>query len=463
MCDKKNENLKLNDYDITINNMKQDSLFKGTIAICVGYGIIASIILLLAILSPVFRNIVFQKFLIFTLVFILGTIIIICIFIYYVVNFKPIKVDLTNMYDNMSCPDYWKMEILDDNMVNNVFDPNINSELFKYRCVMDNQAFDKFNIINLANANTPNNPQNFRLTNLSELTLPATNNNVSNIANTLDVSNKTNTQFINNIKYAHLYKNINAYDTSAISTTDKTYFGNNLNSEVATNIKNGLIDTSLLMNNYKYDSSVKNYSNIGLNTLNFNNSTITWDNSINGTTANTLDATNNSAIIVSWNNKDLNYFNSILNDKTKDTLYVYSDTSTNAISIGQLKLTYDDNTNLPISLTFITNNNIPNTAISTINLTNKNYVMPTYISKNPTVTSSPATNDGPLVKLYNNIERPVINNNNKYSSNIPLVCDTVYPAFIASRENADVNGTQNALRCAYSKICGITWSDMSCN
>lgn len=462
MCDKKNENLKLNDYDITINNMRQDTLFKGTIAICVGYGILASIILLLAILSPVFRNIVFQKFLIFTLVFILGTIIIICIFIYYIINFKPVKIDLTNMYDNMSCPDYWKMEILDDNIVNNIFDPSINSELFKYRCVMDNHTFDKLNIIK-TNANTTPTSKDFRLTNMSELTLPAISGDARNIANTYDKNNETLTPFINNIKYAHLYKNINAYDTSETSTADKPYFGNNINSEVATNIKNDLIDTSLLMNNYKFDNSIKNYSNISSNTLNFNNSTITWDSSTNGTTRNILDANNNSAIIISWNNKDLNYFNSILNDKNADTLYVFSNDTTNAINIGQLKIKYDEDTNQPISLTFISNNNIPKTAVSTTNFTNNNYIIQTYISKNSSVNTMAASNEGPLVKIYNNIERPTITNDNKNTSNIPLVCDTIYPAFIASRENADVNGTQNALRCAYSKICGITWSDMSCN
>ena len=45
--------------------------------------------------------------------------------------------------------------------------------------------------------------------------------------------------------------------------------------------------------------------------------------------------------------------------------------------------------------------------------------------------------------------------------NIPLTCSAVYPSFLASKE--DKYSENNTLRCAYSKICNIPWSDLHCN
>ena len=44
---------------------------------------------------------------------------------------------------------------------------------------------------------------------------------------------------------------------------------------------------------------------------------------------------------------------------------------------------------------------------------------------------------------------------------IPLTCSAVYPSFLASKE--DKYSENNTLRCAYSKICNIPWSDLHCN
>jgi len=51
-------------------------------------------------------------------------------------------------------------------------------------------------------------------------------------------------------------------------------------------------------------------------------------------------------------------------------------------------------------------------------------------------------------------------------NNLPLVCDRVYPLYLAtkdielSKDNSKLD--ENTLRCAYSKICGVPWSDLNC-
>jgi hypothetical protein len=50
--------------------------------------------------------------------------------------------------------------------------------------------------------------------------------------------------------------------------------------------------------------------------------------------------------------------------------------------------------------------------------------------------------------------------------NAPLACDRVYPLYLATKDVELSKGNskfdQNVLRCAYSKICGVPWSDLNC-
>ena len=52
-------------------------------------------------------------------------------------------------------------------------------------------------------------------------------------------------------------------------------------------------------------------------------------------------------------------------------------------------------------------------------------------------------------------------------TNIPVVCDRVYPLYLATKDiELSKNNNkldQNVLRCAYSKICGVPWTDINCD
>lgn len=52
------------------------------------------------------------------------------------------------------------------------------------------------------------------------------------------------------------------------------------------------------------------------------------------------------------------------------------------------------------------------------------------------------------------------------TTNVPMACDRVYPLYLATKDVELSKGNskldQNVLRCAYSKICGVPWSDLNC-
>jgi hypothetical protein len=146
----------LTDYELSIYEQKRLKVFKGTIAICVLYAIIAIALLVLANVSEKIKFLLLNNFLPFTIVFIIGTIIIVAFLMNQVLNFKPYKIDKNSKYDNLSCPDYWNLEKIpnletdsDFNTFSSLFDSNVNANLFKYRCVMNSNVFDKYAISNL--------------------------------------------------------------------------------------------------------------------------------------------------------------------------------------------------------------------------------------------------------------------------------------------------------------------------
>ena len=80
MCDKNTEPA-LTDYDITMNSLHQDNMFKGTIVVCIIYAVFAFVLIAAAYFVDNIRDLLFDKFLPFTLIYIVGTILIIMIFI----------------------------------------------------------------------------------------------------------------------------------------------------------------------------------------------------------------------------------------------------------------------------------------------------------------------------------------------------------------------------------------------
>lgn len=488
MCDKddKCDLSKLTEYDKKINILKYNDMYYGTIFVCIVYGIFAIAILLGSFINSTVRDIFFNQFIIFTVIFIIGSIIIIAILFYYIINYKSKKVIRSNYYDTYSCPDYWNMVMLDDNNVYKNYDSNISPNYFKYKCVLNTNIFDKKD--NYMNLNSNLKQINYNLTNNLNNTTDFDGNNGDYYNPTNDI--KINSNIINN-NIGHLYKNINDNSIFPLSNTSN-YFaynrpGYNMTNEKLKNIKDAIIDSSLKINNYYYDNDTKNYSNITYNSYNDNNDPyIMWN--YNKNTSPATGYSGNGSIenyyVYKWNYGDINYdtYKNLFKSSTTDniqTLNVYTSNITNpngatdALKIGELIM---ENNN--IYFKGQQNTTSANFIFSSIPIdANNNRIVDSYIQKvsdsstrNSDLRTDSLFTRGPKILVDNGNGRPdaILKNdinpldvrNNK---NIPVVCDTVYPAYLASIEDQEAYGADNTIRCSYAKLCGYSWSDMGCN
>lgn len=470
----------LDDYDITMNNIKKENLFKGTIIICIIYAIFAFILLILSYFSDKIKNLLFSEFLPFTLIFIIGTIIIVSIFVTFIIKFKPKKYNKDGNYDDISCPDYWKLEMLDDNVINDSFDPSLPTNYFKYKCVMDDKIFDKYNIISSNNLYDTGNP--YKITNFSMSNSIL--NGTANLVNIdrLNFSDNTKTIYskaiLNNSNYLNMYKNINSYNSNnfRLSNVDK-------NTDIS-NILDKLKEKSLIMNNYKLTSNNGKiyYDNLlkSSNVYNYEKP-ITWmiNNSISSDLS-TGTPNNNRAMIINWNNVTPEKIRNNFGSSNVNVFIVGTGSTINYDCIVG-KLEFQSNVNTSTSnLIFKPNNSITidgsinSSSLGTLNykINNKDYIFETKLKAHPSNSAESSSMSGPIVKLYNIDNRPDILNIDGVSSgvgvvnfsavtNIPLLCDNMYPLLLASDEDKYPN--KNSIRCAYSKICGIPWSDMNCD
>lgn len=449
MTDKKNDNI--SNYDMTIYNIKRENMFKGTILMCIIYAIFAFILIISAYVSENIKILLFERFLPFTLIYIIGTIIIILVFVAFIFSFKAEKLDNTNEYPIVSCPDYWKLEIVDEYDTKTSFDTkNYDNNLFKYKCVMDDKIFSKHDIFTSTKNNSEDH-RGFKLANIHGAT-----SNIDLYDDTYKIKlNKLNDD--NYYKYTNIYKDItkvnyNNDDLKYIIDT-KIYTSNDLRSN--------LTEASFAMNNYVKDGN--NYKSIHStsNNLSHNIPPVIWSAQHTDQTSSTAYAHNdidgeNISAIMDWNgytyDKHLKRFG-------KQDAYIYVN-GTSVFKVGTIKI-LDNNSNL----IYISETTIRSSQISLDNaIDNANGIT---IYNGYIHASAPSANlkEGHNVKIViykkiGNITYDDATRSGGTNSNIPLVCDRMYPAFLAHMD--DKNDSKNKLRCAYSKICGVTWSDMNC-
>jgi hypothetical protein len=243
----------LSAYDMKIYEDRREKIFYGSIAVIIFYAAIALLMLLSSYYFESIRFILFNRFLAFTVVFIVGTVLIALILAHQVYNFNPIKINKRYTYDNLSCPDYWNLKLMYDDSdsaqvasYSNLFSSNININLFKYSCEMNSNIFDsndiyKANFITSHTGNDPSTTDHFIYTTGTSLGGSATLNN----ANLVD-ANSANLASTNRFIFA----NIN-------DTKSDSYLKNIINRDSSTDdfkaFKAGLLHASYIMNNYEYD------------------------------------------------------------------------------------------------------------------------------------------------------------------------------------------------------------------
>lgn len=485
MCDKdgKCDLTNLSEYDKKINELKLNDMYYGTSFVCIVYGIIAVSILMASVISPVMKDIFFDQFLIFTIVFIIGSIIIISVLIYFINYYEVKKIKHINVYDTYSCPDYWNMVTLDDNNVYKNFDSNISPNYFKYKCVLNNDIFNKFDIYK--SSSSINNASTYNLTNNLSNTINIAGEN--KITDSYNVSKSRILQEnIETSNLGHLYKNINDpkvfyLDKNHLDENNFAYIrpGNKLTTDYLSNIRDEIIHTSLIMNNYQYTNENNTYSNIPFNSYNDKNDPyISWNyNNITDKENEITDNVPNDTIekydIYDWRglNRDLTYNNYksyfMKTDKTSLNVLATDVPTTTLIYVGTIKI--EDN-NIFFKSHF---NDTRSYKLNKYKDTNKIYNSYIDTTKDTNYTSGTIYTSemlrnfdgGPTIIINTKKERPIAITKQDIivGKNIPVVCDTIYPAYLASIEDTNTYGADNAIRCSYAKLCGYSWSDMGCN
>ena len=381
--DERNYAEDLTEYDKTIYNEKRERVFYGTIAICVLYGSLALLLFLASYLSEKVKFMLLNNFLPFTIVFIIGTIIIISYLIHQVVNFKPFKIYRNSLYDSLSCPDYWTLEKIADETVDDnkkmkdIFSSNVDPNLFKYRFKLNENIFDKYNIYQA------NSTKGF----LDTATAVADRTTEENkdkpyykytAATALDNNNPASKPTGND---KHLFVNIlNPNNYTVTKTVNKNILKNDVKQQYE------LIKNTLFMNNFDFDTD---------------------------------------------------------GDKEEKIKY-----------FKQKDLSSPPSKSNIVALNFDTN--------LTAGSGNITGIQTSVTSGNPLYIKVDLTGDTIVVKKSVDIKV------NWTALNVlPLVCDSTYPMFLASRDEI-TNKTNpkfdnNTFRCAYSKICKVPWSDMNCD
>ena len=377
------QDLRLTDYDMTIYEHRKERIFKGTIAICIVYAFIALIILLTSYMFPTIKFVIFEKFLPFTIVFIVGTILLIVYLFYNILNFKPIKINKNFDYTNISCPDYWKLEYKED--LHKYFDSNtINTKIFNYRCVLDSNIFSKTDLY---------------FNQKNKYDIDANGVNEIGIADGTTAGNKV-------VTYANQSKDSIDTDNSKYIVADlKAQQNNNIINKITgvadSNVYKNLVESSLLMNNYYLDNISSNQQYNMYKHISQANATNEFD----------------TSSIATFNSTDSNNLNlKIVKSYVKSGIYLSEEKP------------------------FIIEKNITNTTTS-------------YLDSVNIVNGVHNTNGEPSKELI---------------TKFPIVCNRVYPLLLAAKDkelskNSNGKYDENVLRCAYSKMCGIPWSDMNCD
>jgi len=409
----------LNDYDRAVFNLKREKVFYGTIAICVLYGSIALILFVLSYFSDKIKYLLLNSFLPFTIVYIIGTILIIMYLIHQVLNFKPYKLNRDGNYDNLSCPDYWHLErISDDKDLSGYFGYSFESnlvspELFKYRCVLNSNIFNTYDIFKASsNSEGTNYTGKYHFFNVASNQMISTRDSNADILNDRALVNNSpdGYNYYPNQLYANVYYEKDNASGGQYKQINTNIFKNDSNLQ----LRYKLARAALLMNNYK----ILNYENSERLSTNTNGFT--------------------------------DFYKSYTDTEIKDT---------NMLKDSLLKLGIT-----VLNFEYKTGNSTPEHANDSIIRVYKS-TGNARICPRPTNFNKDA-GTGSVNYCGNETDAESSANGHKIDK-LPLNCEKVYPLYLSTLDKSinsqNRNFDANTIRCAYSKICGIPWSDMNCD
>ncbi len=100
---------KFTEAETKVFMQKKAAMYKGSIAICVVYGVLALGLVLFALFSPTGNQLLTVQFKMLTTTLVIGILVIIAIIVMMIVATKPSKINAA-IYDKNMCPDYWRLQ-----------------------------------------------------------------------------------------------------------------------------------------------------------------------------------------------------------------------------------------------------------------------------------------------------------------------------------------------------------------
>lgn len=195
----------LNDDELKEYSTKRSEMFAITIVICIVYGIIALSLLIIALFTTWGQKNLYNDMAAFVFTFIIGTIIIIVYLSNKIYNFRPTKGSNKLPYGANICPDYWTLKNTNDNDLiddtgSKFLNSSVNPNHFKYKCVLDENIFNKDKFIQLDRKKGESQRKNYQISDNNNLYVKMSDKKVSGI--------NDDTQFE---KFKEIAANMNGY------------------------------------------------------------------------------------------------------------------------------------------------------------------------------------------------------------------------------------------------------------
>lgn len=157
--------------------------FKGSIAVAVIYGVFAVGLFLIAIFSPTAKEIFTGPMMPFIITLVIGILIVVGSLTYWLVTYKP-PTTVTFDYDNMKCPDFWKL--VPTTKGEQAYVASNQKSRAKYKCVRDTDVLPNgSDTYALTNASTPGPQQTLQRTYMATNKIKYNTNNNQISCNTI--------------------------------------------------------------------------------------------------------------------------------------------------------------------------------------------------------------------------------------------------------------------------------------
>lgn len=134
-----------------VYNTKRSAMFKGTIAVCVIYGLFFLGILGMTAFTEMGRSLFAERLLPFTITMLAGTGAVVVLLLISIFTFKPTHVPLIS-YSQTACPDYWTFQTTPAATIQKMLDPSARFTA-AYQCTVNQNVQSSAALVGMQSVN----------------------------------------------------------------------------------------------------------------------------------------------------------------------------------------------------------------------------------------------------------------------------------------------------------------------